>query len=159
LPYNQATMKKELDVSNLDDLDLAVKEILERLESVDSNSAQVLALYGDLGAGKTTFVQTLGRGLGIEETITSPTFVIMKLYETEGQEIIKELVHIDAYRIELVDEMRVLGFAELLQRKGTIICIEWADKISELLPPHTFHLNLSLDGDKRILKIDDSNAS
>ena len=99
-------------------------------------AAAVLGLSGDLGAGKTTFVQHVARALEVQESVTSPTFVIMKSYVTTDPRW-RQLVHIDAYRIELVDELRVLGFATLLQQNNTIICIEWAERVISLLPPHT----------------------
>lgn len=114
------------------------------------SSAAVLALHGELGAGKTAFVQELGKLLGVKETITSPTFVIMKRYQT-AHDSFKNLVHIDAYRLDSVDEMRVLGFKPLLGEKDTIICIEWAERIAELMPEDALHLRFSLEGEKRTL--------
>lgn len=101
----------------------------------------VVALSGDLGAGKTTFVQQLANILGITETVNSPTFVIMKLYDTEDATFSK-LVHIDAYRIENSSEMNALHFSEILTTPETLICIEWAEKIADLLPVGTLKLSL-----------------
>ncbi|MEM9337069.1 MAG: tRNA (adenosine(37)-N6)-threonylcarbamoyltransferase complex ATPase subunit type 1 TsaE, partial [Patescibacteria group bacterium] len=108
-------------------------------------------LHGDLGAGKTTFTQQLAAVLGVSETVTSPTFVVMKHYNTEHEQI-SQLTHIDAYRIEDVDEMRVLRFPELLSEKGTIMCIEWAERIEPLLPATTIHLTFTIgDNDQRLI--------
>lgn len=109
--------------------------------------ATVLALHGDLGAGKTTFVQTLARSLGVTETVTSPTFVIMKQYGTNSAQF-TTLIHIDAYRIETDDEMRPLRFAELLAQPQTLICVEWAERIQTLLPKGTVHISLVLNQDE-----------
>ncbi len=137
-------MKWEL--TTIVDLEIVVKAVLEKLEkNLELEQATVLALHGDLGAGKTTFMQTLARHLKVTETVTSPTFVVMKIYDLYDQSWDK-LIHIDAYRIEEVDEMRPLGFDELLKRKGTIIGIEWAEKIESLLPKNTVHLNFSVAG-------------
>ncbi len=95
--------------------------------------AEVLALYGDLGAGKTAFVKTLGKLLGIKESITSPTFPIMKSYKPQTLSF-KRLVHIDAYRIENHREITDLGFSDLIKEEGTLIAIEWPEKIREVLP-------------------------
>lgn len=131
----------------------AVKEILalSAAGSAASGGARVLALHGELGAGKTTFVQELGKLLGVEEAITSPTFVIMKRYAAKDGGF-KTLVHIDAYRIENIDEMRVVGFEALLKESNTIICIEWAEKIAELLPLGSIHLYFEFDEGSRTLK-------
>lgn len=96
--------------------------------------ATVIALSGNLGAGKTTLVQALGAHLGVVETITSPTFVVMKRYDTTD-ELFTTLVHIDAYRIEDAQEMEVIGLQNILNQPGTLICIEWPEKIPTLIPP------------------------
>lgn len=141
------------DISSLEELAEAAAEVLNMSADRKAFGATVLGLSGDLGAGKTTFVQTLAKKLGVQETVTSPTFVIMKSYLIEDR--FKKLVHIDAYRVENIDEMRVLGFAELLEQKDTIICIEWAEKIKELLPKETVQLKFQLVGENRTLTIDE----
>jgi len=109
--------------------------------------AQVFALRGDLGAGKTAFTKELGKVLGIGGEITSPTFVIMKTYEIPKHPFFKRLVHIDAYRIESDDEMRVLGFAELLKDPAILMCIEWPEKIQNLIPPDARYVDLVIASD------------
>ncbi len=110
----------------------------------------VLALSGDLGAGKTTFMQFFAKELHIEEIVTSPTYVIMRRYEVpeDAVEIFKELVHLDVYRIEDLDEMRVLCFTQLLEQKNIVICIEWAEKIKPLLPEHTLYMHIESTGEQ-----------
>lgn len=107
--------------------------------------AVILALSGDLGAGKTTFVQKVATVLGVHESVTSPTFVIMRSYATNHQRF-AQLVHIDAYRLEHVDELGVLGFAELCTDPASLICIEWPERVSELLPASTKHITFSESG-------------
>lgn len=115
------------------------------LKHVDTkNGAAILALHGDLGAGKTTLVQMLAKSLGVMEEVTSPTFVIMKSYETKSVHNIDQLVHIDAYRIEESDEMRVLGFEGLLQTPNTLVCIEWAENIKDLLPKNIIEVYITI---------------
>src|SRR3989338_5551126 len=88
--------------------------------------AIVVALIGELGAGKTTFVQKFANAYGTHETLTSPTFVILKKYGN--------LVHIDAYRLKNAKELEDLGVRELIADPKNIIFIEWADSVKELLP-------------------------
>lgn len=86
----------------------------------------VLALYGELGSGKTTFLQGLARGLGIKERILSPTFIMMRQYGN--------FYHVDLYRIEDEREIESLGLKEIWSDSENIVAIEWAEKIKNLLP-------------------------
>lgn len=95
--------------------------------------AAVVGLYGDLGAGKTTFVQAVARSLGVSERITSPTFLIVKRYKLKVKSF-RFLIHIDAYRLKSGDELRKLGFEELLRDSGNLIFVEWADRVVDILP-------------------------
>jgi len=117
----------------------------------DSEVATILTLSGDLGAGKTTLVQALARTLGIIEVVTSPTFVVMKSYETTN-EIFTTLVHIDAYRIDDVSELVPLNFDQVLNLPRTLVCIEWPERIESVLLPHvqTLVLTTNLDGSRTI---------
>lgn len=118
-----------------------IEEILGSLNNQAIEGALVLALHGQLGAGKTTFVQNLARVLGVEEVVTSPTFVIQKNYQLPNEK--GKLMHIDAYRIEQIDELKVLGFEALLTENNTIICIEWAERVVDILPPTTVNIYFS----------------
>lgn len=140
-------LMKEWTVVEVGDLTKVAKEVVAVISNKTDDKAQVLALHGDLGAGKTTFMQVLALELGVTEVVTSPTFVIMKQYLTSGAPA--NLVHIDAYRIEDLDEMRPLGFDNLLNEPNTLICIEWAEKIAPLLPESTIHLKFINEGEKR----------
>ncbi len=97
------------------------------------SGALVVALSGDLGSGKTTFTQAVARELGIEENVTSPTFVIEKIYRIDTPRF-KRFIHIDAYRIEKSSEMKALGFDEVLTDPENLVFIEWAEKIIDVLP-------------------------
>lgn len=88
----------------------------------------VVGLSGHLGAGKTVFVKAVARGLGIEEEITSPTFVIMKIYETQHPKW-KRLVHIDAYRLEKREELEVLNWEQLVSDPNNLIMVEWPENV------------------------------
>jgi tRNA threonylcarbamoyladenosine biosynthesis protein TsaE len=94
-----------------------------------------VCLYGDLGFGKTTFTQGLARGLGIENRIISPTFVIMRSYEIKNNESkIINFYHIDLYRIETEEDVDGLGIEEIINNKNNITVIEWAEKLKKYLP-------------------------
>jgi len=96
-------------------------------------SAAVVALSGDLGAGKTAFSQAVGEILGVADTMQSPTFVIMKIYELEEQKW-QRLVHIDAYRLEKESELLHLGWGELIADPQNLILIEWPERVAGIIP-------------------------
>lgn len=96
----------------------------------------VVALYGDLGAGKTTFMQGLAKGLGITHRIISPTFIIVRKYELNA----KRLYHIDLYRTETVADLEGIGLEEILSDREAIIAIEWPDKMGKLLPKNRLEI-------------------
>lgn len=97
----------------------------------------VIALTGDLGAGKTTLTKSIAKGLGIEDVITSPTFTIVKEYETGRL----PLYHFDVYRIGDIDEMYELGYEEYFFGQGVCV-VEWADLIDEIMPEETLRINI-----------------
>ncbi len=114
-------------------------------------NALVLALRGELGSGKTTFIQGLAQGLNISEKITSPTFVIMRQYQAPGQDLV--FCHIDCYRV-LGKDLLELGFREILSNPHNIIAVEWAEKIKNLLPDKAIWLEFEyLNQDRRKIKI------
>ncbi len=101
---------------------------------------EVLALVGNLGAGKTVFVKGLAKALGVEDNITSPTFVLMKIYQT-SHPTIKRLVHVDCYRLEKLGDLEEIGLADYLHDPENIVVIEWADRIVNL-PKNTININI-----------------
>jgi len=104
--------------------------------SATSKSAFVIGLEGDLGGGKTTFVQGFAKGLGIKEKILSPTFVILKKFKiSKGR--FKTFYHIDCYRLGDSKDILDLGFNEIISNPENIVIIEWADKIKSILPKNT----------------------
>ncbi len=106
-------------------------------------SGLVISLRGDLGTGKTVFTKGFARGLGITETVTSPTFTIMQIYE--GGRL--ALRHFDVYRIMDPEEMYEVGLDEYVGGDGVTL-IEWADRIRELLPPDTVDITIEKDPSK-----------
>lgn len=105
------------------------------------NSGTVLALSGDLGAGKTAFTKGVAKSLGVKNRITSPTFVFMKVYNTKHSEI-KKLIHIDAYRLTSEKELESIGAAEYLGEPGTLTIVEWPENIKNFLPQSSQNLKL-----------------
>ena len=104
--------------------------------SPKSDSAFVVGLSGNLGAGKTAFTKCIAKSLGVEETVTSPTFVIEKIYELENQKF-SHLIHIDAYRLESGEELLNLGWQRIISDPKNLILIEWPEKVSSVMPEHT----------------------
>lgn len=98
------------------------------------SDTQVVALHGDLGSGKTTFVQGFAEGLGITKKIISPTFIIMRTYELKDHQTKKFFYHVDLYRIESIHDVEGLGLIEIMNDSDNIVVIEWPEKIEESLP-------------------------
>jgi len=113
-----------------------------------SNKAFIIALKGDLGSGKTTFIQGLALGLKIKENILSPTFVIQKDFSLRLKNF-KNLYHIDAYRLKNPGELLELGFKDLIRNPENLIIIEWADKIKKILPRNIFKIEFKNLGKNR----------
>jgi len=121
---------------------------------------EVIGLMGDLGSGKTIFTKGLAKGLGIKQAITSPTFILMRLYEIreadrkkEAANIIKRFCHIDAYRTK--DELDIvsIGAEDFMGQKDTVTVVEWADKIRDILPRRTLYIHFEFQsGEKRLIK-------
>ena len=107
-------------------------------------SNAVLALSGDLGAGKTTFVQGLALGLGIQDPVQSPTFVLLNVYE--------RLYHFDLYRLKKSSDFTSLGFEEYFQQ-GAICAIEWPERIEDILPANTIRIHFSYENEGRIAEV------
>lgn len=102
-----------------------------------AEAGMLIALIGDLGTGKTTLTKSIARGLGVAETITSPTFNIVKEYRSGRL----PLYHFDVYRIGDLDEMFELGYEEYFYGNGVCV-VEWADIIEELLPEDAIIINM-----------------
>ncbi|MBI5465102.1 tRNA (adenosine(37)-N6)-threonylcarbamoyltransferase complex ATPase subunit type 1 TsaE, partial [Candidatus Gottesmanbacteria bacterium] len=112
---------------------------------LSSRKAIVLALYGELGSGKTTFVQGLAQGLKIKKRIISPTFVFIRPYAISHKQY--TFYHIDLYRIEKLEDTRGLGLEEILDNPTNIIAIEWAEKIGNILPKKRIDVKFEILGE------------
>ena len=131
----------------LSSLSLFAKDVLSKL--APKNTATIVALVGDLGAGKTTFVQALGKELGVTETMQSPTYVLMKKYQTTNSKF-QTLIHIDSYRLEDSKEFAALRPEQFLQDPKALVVVEWPEKVAGALPPADMTINFSSDGAKEV---------
>lgn len=127
-------------IENLAALDTFAHTLLGAV--TPTSGATIFALSGDLGAGKTALVQAIGRALEVIETITSPTFLVMRRYALPAGGHFSALVHIDAYRVEDPEELSVLGFSEIV-KEPVLMCIEWPERVGALLPTeNVMHISL-----------------
>ena len=124
------------------------KEFLTTL--VPKDRATLVTLSGDLGAGKTTFAQGIAAALGVEERVTSPTFVIENIYALTNQKW-QKLIHIDAYRLERAEELEHLGWKEIIADPGNLIVLEWPERVAEIIPQDAIKLRFDFSGDERII--------
>lgn len=113
---------------------------LGRRLGLSAAAGQVFALIGDLGVGKTVFTKGLAVGLGIEESVSSPTFTIVQIYD-EGR---LPFYHFDVYRIGEPEEMDEIGYEDYVYGQGVSL-IEWADLIQEILPEHYTEIRIEKD--------------
>ncbi len=139
----------DLKKIEIKDLEKIAKNLIKKISDKKTKNATVLAMYGDLGSGKTTLTQNICKNLGIKNKIISPTFVIMKKYLIENKKF-KRLIHIDAYRLNKKEEMIHLGWNEIISDNENIIIIEWPEKIEGLIPKDSIVVKLThIDNDTR----------
>jgi tRNA threonylcarbamoyladenosine biosynthesis protein TsaE len=125
------------------------RDLAAQLSTV-ARSGDTLLLSGELGAGKTTFTQGFGRGLGIDERITSPTFTLVHSYQGR-----LTLVHVDVYRLDHLQEVIDLGLAELLD-EGAVALIEWGEAAAPVLPADFLRVRIAFGDadDDRVLSLE-----
>ena len=135
---------QEFITNNIKETNKVANDLATNLES-----GQLITLSGNLGAGKTVFVKALAAGLGISETITSPTFVLMKSYKVEYKKI-KQLIHVDCYRLDGIEDVSDIGLQDFLNDPQTLVVIEWADKLDNLPKKNRIDVKIeSLGQDER----------
>ena len=135
----------KIEVNGLSELDEAAKRLLKA-----TTEAKIYLFYGDMGAGKTTFIKSVCKSLGVEENVSSPTFSIVNEYVAHG----KAIYHFDFYRINSIREAFDMGYEEYLY-SGNICLIEWPEKIQELLPEHHVRVDIEiLNEHKRIVNFE-----
>ncbi len=115
---------------------------------------EVIALDGELGAGKTVFVKGLAAGLGISATVHSPTFILTKPYTVKKNKGVTVLLHIDAYRLKDAAQLEGIGIEDYIHEPTCVIVIEWAERVKTLLPKKHIRIILqSIAQNKRIITI------
>ena len=137
-------MKKKIPVKKLSELPAAAERILK-----DTSGYKVVALYGAMGAGKTTLIKQFCKVLGVEDVVNSPTFALVNEYlAADG----KPVYHFDFYRIETLEEVFDIGYEEYIY-SGNYCFIEWPEMIEELLPESYVHLTITEnpDGTREII--------
>ena len=160
---------------NVGDTYKIAEEFLNKLRPM-KNGATIIGLFGDLGAGKTTFTQAIGKTLKIKRKVNSPTFVIMKKYlfplprgsaqGTRGSKLktppnsplvrggknFKYLFHLDAYRLKNEKELLYLGWDEIIRNKENLVFIEWPENIIKSIPKkhHQIHISHTKEGHRKI---------
>lgn len=135
-------------------------DLITNYELRITNYAIVLALSGELGSGKTTFIQGFASGLGVKQRIISPTFIIVRRYVispiTNHQSPITNFYHIDLYRLEqnVESEVKNLGIKDIWNNPENVVAIEWAEKIKKLLPKNTIWIKFeNIDGEQRRVEL------
>jgi tRNA threonylcarbamoyladenosine biosynthesis protein TsaE len=115
-----------------------LKEVLP-----EEGGATIVCLFGELGSGKTTFVKSVAHHFGIKEDVTSPTFVIQKIYHIPNHPFFRTLVHIDAYRLQGGGGLKDLRWEDTLKAPDTIIFIEWPENVKTAIPKSTADIYFS----------------
>lgn len=118
-----------------------VKTLLNQKKFIPPN---IFALSGNLGAGKTHFVQGIAKALKVKQPILSPTFVILKEFKINRKSFFKNLYHIDCYRLERISEIKNLGFEKIITNPTNLIFIEWPEKIKKILPSKTVWIKFKI---------------
>ncbi len=141
-------MIKEIKIKSLAEIDAAAKEMVELM-----GDYTIFAFYGEMGAGKTTFINALSHALGVEEDVTnSPSFSIINEYRSDTT---AELIyHFDLYRLESIDEAFDIGVEDYFD-SGALCLLEWPERIEDLLPDDTVKIKITVaEDDARTLTLD-----
>ncbi|MBR4772299.1 MAG: tRNA (adenosine(37)-N6)-threonylcarbamoyltransferase complex ATPase subunit type 1 TsaE [Bacteroidales bacterium] len=139
---------KTIAIDSLESIDAAAKEFADAL-----GENRIVAFYGSMGAGKTTFISALCRYFGVEDDVCSPTFTIVNEYRAADGE---SIFHFDFYRIDSLKEAVDIGFEEYLY-SGSLCLIEWPEKVEALLPEDTLNVKITATGDdSRVIEIENN---
>jgi tRNA threonylcarbamoyladenosine biosynthesis protein TsaE len=139
------------NTQTIEEFEQAIIELFDLLnQNHQSDHALVIALHGDLGAGKTTATQIIGKILGITENMQSPTFVIKKIYQTNNP-VFTRLVHMDAYRLEGESNIELFRLDDDFSDPNTIIIIEWPGIIESIIPNSAIYVTIDHVQEGRII--------
>ncbi len=144
------------ETKTIEDFTLATTELLQiisdRYTQQGTGTGCVVCLHGDLGAGKTTMTQIIAGQLGVSDSLQSPTFVIKKMYSTRS-ELFKQLIHMDAYRLEGEENLDVLRLDEDFKNPNTLTIIEWPEIINSVIPNDAIHIFIRYTEVGRIIEV------
>ena len=129
---------KTLEINSLSDLDEVADEILSSL-----GERSVVLFRGEMGAGKTTLISRIAARMGVEDSVTSPTFALVNQYEGRGG---RRIYHFDFYRIDRIEEVYDLGYEEYFY-SGDLCLVEWPEKIEQLLPDEVVTVRITVDSE------------
>lgn len=132
-------------IHSLDELQVAATALVATL-TPKAEGATLVTLSGELGAGKTAFTKALASALGVIEPVTSPTFVLEKIYTLSNQQF-EKLIHIDAYRLKEGRELESIGFDEAMKDRSNLIVLEWPERVERALPKAEVALTLVAEPD------------
>lgn len=136
----------ELLLKNLSDIDIVANNFVEEM-----GKRNIFAFYGEMGAGKTTFIKAICKALGVSETITSPTFAIVNEYKKSDG---KPIFHFDFYRIKNIEEAYDFGYEDYFY-SGHLCFIEWPELVESLLPDNVVKVQINIEeSDQRTIIID-----
>lgn len=135
----------EKTIASLEELEAEATALVATL--TPTKYATLITLSGELGAGKTAFTKALAKAFGIEEHVTSPTFVLEKIYALSKGGAFARFAHIDAYRLKDGSELAALGFDELMSDPETVVILEWPEKVSDMLPTPAVQISLEANAD------------
>ena len=137
----------EKEIRSIGELEAEAARFVERLKPREER-ATLVTLSGELGAGKTAFTKAVAKALEIEEEVTSPTFVLEKIYQLRcPTPKFARLVHIDAYRLASGADLAALGFTELMRDPSILILLEWPERVADVLPKPAVRIVLAARGD------------
>lgn len=133
---------------SIDDTHDVARVVLDSIAFDTPDSATVIALSGNLGAGKTTFTQCLCKHLGVLEQVVSPTYVIMKSYRVNKKESrFTKVIHMDAYRLKSESDVDMLGWQQEVHIPNNLFIIEWPEVIKHILPKSTIYITIETIND------------
>ena len=136
---------RKIEIDNIADIDFVAAKLLKEFEG-----KRVFAFFGEMGAGKTTFIQALCRELDVIDIVSSPTFTIVNEYHTENS---NSIYHFDFFRIKKIEEVYDFGYEDYFY-SGNYCFIEWPELITDILPDNTVLVKITIDkGGARILEI------
>lgn len=130
----------------LSELESEAASFAKTLTPVDG-TATLVTLSGELGAGKTAFTKALAKALGVEDAVTSPTFVLEKIYVLGESVPFTRLIHIDAYRLKEGKELSALGFDEVMREEKNLVVLEWPEQVDDALPLPAVRIRLEPQAD------------